>query len=175
MPETRRLFFALWPDDEIRHQLNETAIHYRPEKSRAIRPANLHATLVFLGLQPDELLSRISNAAAMTQGQVFSLSLQQLQVWHRPQVLCLCPEHVPDELMGLQQQLRQELIDVGVMTEDRKYRPHVTLARKVRHKLDTSQLSPEIVWPVNSFSLVESILSAEGVRYQELQSWPLNT
>jgi len=169
--KTNRLFFALWPDANIRHQLNEIARRYRPEKSRAIPAANLHATLIFLGQQPEELLSDIQSSASTISGQSFSLVLKKIQVWRRPRVMCLCPDHVPDELMSLHCQLQQALADVGVNTEDRKYRPHVTLARKVNHPVKHDHLVSALNWQVKGFSLIESVSLEKGVRYDELSSW----
>jgi 2'-5' RNA ligase len=169
----RRLFFALWPDDEIRHQLDEIARQYRPEKSRAIPVVNLHATLIFLGPQTEELLPDIQSAASSITGQSFTLVSQQIQVWRKSRVMCLCPDQVPDELKALHYQLQQALNNAGIKTEDRKYRPHVTLARKVNHPAGPDRLTAPHLWPVKGFSLIESVSSAKGVRYRELSSWPL--
>lgn len=174
MSKSRRLFFALWPDDDIRHQLDEIARQYRPEKSRAIPVVNLHATLIFLGPQAEELLPDIQSAASSVTGQPFVLESQQIQVWRRPRVMCLCPDRVPNELMALHHQLQQALNDIGVETEDRQYRPHVTLARKVNHPVDPDRLAAPHSWSVDGFSLIESVSSAKGVRYRELSSWSFN-
>ncbi|MCW8962501.1 MAG: RNA 2',3'-cyclic phosphodiesterase [Gammaproteobacteria bacterium] len=171
MNKTRRLFFALWPDEAMRHRLDEIAAEYRPEKSRAIPVSNLHATLIFLGGQLQESVSSIEDAASSVNGQVFTLSLQQLQVWRRPQVLSLCPEQVPEELTAVHNHLQGALLDIGVSMDERSYRPHVTLARKVRHPIDISQLPSPVEWPVNGFSLIESVSTDQGVQYHELENW----
>jgi len=169
--KTRRLFFALWPNGGVRHQLDKIAAEYRPEKSRAIPAANLHATLIFLGPQPQELLTAITGAAARVQGRPFTLILQQLQVWRRPQVLCLCAEQIAEELIAMHRQLRQALLDTGVRMDDRAYRPHVTLARKVRRSTGVDRLPSPMYWSVHGFSLIESVSAESGVQYRELESW----
>jgi len=171
MSRAHRLFFAMWPDDGIRHQLDTIARQYRPGKSRAIPVTNLHATLIFLGSQPEESLSDIQTAASSIKGQPFTLISQQIQVWRKPRVMCLCPDQVPNELMTLHHQLQQALNEVGVTTENRKYQPHVTLARKENHPYKPDRLTSPIHWQVNGFSLIESVSSARGVRYHELSSW----
>jgi len=171
MNKTLRLFFALWPNGGVRQQLDKIAAEYRPEKSRAIPVANLHATLIFLGQQPQESLTAIIDAAAYVHGQPFSIALQQLQVWRRPQVLCLCPEQIPDELIAVHRELRQALLDIGVSMDDRSYRPHVTLARKVRRSIRPDGLPSPMYWSVNGFSLIESVSLEHGVQYRELASW----
>lgn len=171
MHKTRRLFFALWPDERIRNQLDAVARQYRPAKSHAILPTNLHATLIFLGPQPQELMPAIQYAATAVKGQAFTLVLQQIQLWRRPQVMCLCPAQVPEALLDSHRQLRQALVETGLDIEDRKYRPHITLARKARQSPELDQLPSPIKWPVNSFSLIESVSSDKGVRYLELHHW----
>ena len=47
-----------------------------------------------------------------------------------------------------------------------------TLARKARKRIDTKAISME--WPVQSFCLVESCSTMDGVRYQVLQRWNFN-
>jgi 2'-5' RNA ligase len=172
MDKGRRLFFALWPDAQIRQELAHIAADYRPAKSRAIPISNLHATLIFLGKQKEESVTVIQDAASRVHGKAFTLILQQLQVWRRPQVLSLCPEDMPEELQVVHSQLRDELLNIGVAVEERRYRPHVTLARKVRHNIAVSSLPAPVVWPVAGFSLIESVPVEGGVQYQELETWP---
>jgi len=59
-PATRRLFFALWPDEATREQLAHiTRKAVRGSGGRPIPVENLHSTLVFLGSVP-EIASRRS-------------------------------------------------------------------------------------------------------------------
>ena len=46
-----RLFFALWPDDEVRFQIekNLKLFYLDSDKSRLVTNANLHMTLHFVG------------------------------------------------------------------------------------------------------------------------------
>jgi 2'-5' RNA ligase len=171
MPGTRRLFFALWPDEAVRKQLDTAARKYRPQQSRAINKANLHATLVFIGSVRDEFLPAIFQAGDSIQPRTFTLYLQQLQVWRRPQVLCLCPESVPDVLHQLHDDLVSALGKNEINFDERSYRPHVTLARKVRKSIDTGVLEKTIEWPVRGFSLIESRSSESGVQYEPLKTW----
>ena len=175
MSQSRRLFFALWPDQDIRRLLDGIARHHRPTKSRAIVPANLHATLVFVGPVEEGLLLPIRQAAGIVRGQPFTLLMQQLQHWRRPQILCLCAEKVPEALVSLHHQLRQALDDIGLETEARKYRPHVTLARKVRQYDGLDCVQREVSWRIKDFSLIESVSGPQGVEYHELNRWPLSS
>ena len=171
MSDTRRLFFALWPDEPVRKQLDAVARQYRPAKSRAIPRTNLHATLIFLGSMPETLLPDIVRAGALIQPRTFTLTLQHLQVWRKPQVLCLCPECVPTALQQLHDELAAALHFHEISFDERSYRPHVTLARKVRQRVAVSQLPEAIDWPFSGFSLVESVSMERGVHYQPLHQW----
>ena len=95
MAKVKRLFFALWPDEAVRQQLAAISRQYRPEGARGVARCNLHATLVFLGSTPKELIPDIFEAAGAIQSASFTLVMQQLEVCRRPQVLCLSPETVP--------------------------------------------------------------------------------
>ena len=174
MSSSRRLFFALWPDQGVRRSLDDIARQHRPSGSRAISPANLHATLVFLGPVDEALLVPIQQAAEYIREESFTLLMQQLQHWRRPQVLCLCSDTVPKPLLNLHHQLRQLLSDIGLETESRKYRPHVTLARKVRDYDGPACLPQAVDWKVNGFSLVESVSGPQGVEYRVLHRWSLS-
>ena len=46
---TRRLFFALWPDDQTRQALFHWQTHNLPAEVRWQHPADHHMTLHFLG------------------------------------------------------------------------------------------------------------------------------
>ena len=46
---SRRMFFALWPDDEATGHLSALAHSFAAEGGRAIRPVSLHLTLAFVG------------------------------------------------------------------------------------------------------------------------------
>ena len=56
--------------------------------------------------------------------------------------------------------------------DERPYRPHVTLARKVRAAYEEVEFEP-ISWDVREFGLVESTSTVEGVKYQVKLRWPL--
>jgi 2'-5' RNA ligase len=174
---SRRLFFALWPDDGARARLAAAVREFVPAGAgRPQRPDQWHVTLEFLGDVPVHRLQGLLDAAATAAGDGFSCELKfdQLQHWKRPQVLCLAASSTPAPLAALVQLLRAELQVRGFTPEARPFRPHVTLARKIRQGPPSTHVEP-FQWPVQAFSLVQSLTGPEGSRYTDLASWPTGT
>ena len=130
---SRRLFFALWPSDDLRHQIeHETRKAVRHCGGRAIPAANLHITLAFLGSVPESKLADAIACARAIIVQPFDLILGELQWWERQQLLCLEPVAGVDALQELVGRLQDALRAKGFVVERRPFRAHVTLAREVR-------------------------------------------
>lgn len=72
---TRRLFFALWPNPEVRRQLAKVS-HSRTR--HPVADANLHMTLLFLGGRTARELDCFCEAAGNLQGEAFELQLDYL-------------------------------------------------------------------------------------------------
>jgi len=168
----RRLFFALWPDEKTREQLQRLSEHHVPDHARPVKRENLHATLAFLGDQPESILPELNQAAIQSQAGACELILDHLEVWKRSQILSLCPSQVPDPLTALYGALKQRLGEAGLETETRPYRPHVTLARKVKLRMPLPEIQA-IEWWINEFVLVESVIGKQGATYQVLERYPL--
>jgi 2'-5' RNA ligase len=75
---------------------------------------------------------------------------------------------VPPALVDLQSQLEAGLRAAGFILEERPYRPHVTLARKIARPVPTAAIEP-IGFACEALALVVS----EAGRYTSLESWPL--
>lgn len=170
-----RLFFALWPDERLRSQLQATipsllhGVRGKPQ-----RPDQWHVTLEFLGEVTAERQPAIRAAASNVQcraGHV-SVTFDHLEHWRRPQVLCLVAAQVPAALGRLVAELHAALRAEGFVPESREYRPHVTLARKVGAAPVGPVPSP-VVWHADRFALVQSVADAAGSRYEPLQWWNL--
>jgi 2'-5' RNA ligase len=71
--------------------------------------------------------------------------------------------------------LQQGLLGCGFEPERRRYKPHVTLHRKVRHA-EAGPLEQPIAWQAREFALAASEGGAPGQsRYRILHRWPLGT
>lgn len=164
---TRRLFFALWPDAEVRQRLAQTAQHWTRQP---VPEANLHMTLAFLGACSAQQQDCLGNAAGTVLGAPFELQLNYLGNWSRTQ--WLGTSHIPAALLQLVDHLRQALEPCAVKIEKRHFVPHVTLSRKEKNPQTQAGLEA-IPWRVDSFVLAESLSTPDGVRYAVLRRWPL--
>jgi len=167
--ENLRLFFALpcppeqaaaicaWRDDQ--------AID-----GRAVPRDNLHLTLAFLGAQPREHLDALLQMAATVHAEAFSLTLDRLTTIGKG-FICLQPASTPPALLQLAEALSERLAALGVVLDCRPFLPHLTLSRQARSR--AQQSAPDFTWHVDRFVLYRSVNTADGVRYDELGSWPL--
>ena len=170
----QRLFFGLWPDPAARGQLARLAEQFQPPGGRRHHPDDLHITLLFLGQVDDARQPCIYQAADAVQAPTFSLRLDTLGHWPRPRILWCGPSLVPEPLQRLVTDLQQGLQGCGFEPERRRYKPHVTLQRKVRH-VKTHELEHCIEWQATEFALAASEGGAPGEsRYRILHRWPLD-
>lgn len=170
MTDFSRLFFALWPDDQIRQKLVRVGKCIEAKGFRPVRPHNVHVTLVFLGNvdAASELLIKYSVAGISAKP--FILTFDSLSYWSRPRVLCLSCSQLVDEVENLVVALNMEVASCGLQTDTRPYKPHITLARHAKYLPDI-KFEP-IVWRAESFCLVESCSEPDGVNYKVIQQWP---
>lgn len=165
----KRLFFALWPNSETRKKIGGINQSINSEGLKRVKSDNLHVTLIFLGNIDAELETMIRQSIKNMSVQPFTLYFDKLVFWRKPRLLCLTTSQYDQQLAILVDNLRKELEQCGVAVEDRVYKPHISLARKARRLIDIDVQTIE--WSVQSFCLVESISTAEGVHYQVLQRW----
>lgn len=168
-----RLFFALWPDASLRVELQRRLPPFLADvRGKPQRPDQWHVTLEFLGSVPVERQPALWAAADRIEGSPFAIEFDALDHWRRPQVLCLVAGQVPAALATLVAELRASLWAEGFVPEARDYRPHLTLARKVRHG-PAGPLAHPLLWPADRFALVRSVSDPGGSRYEPLRWWNL--
>ncbi|TVS13778.1 MAG: RNA 2',3'-cyclic phosphodiesterase [Wenzhouxiangella sp.] len=166
--EIRRLFFACWPDDEVRREIVARRRLIEGLSPRRVPDHNLHLTLLFLGDQPADRLADIAAAAGQITAPGCRLILDCFGWFPGARVAWLGGE-TPGVLAGLVDELKRVNRALGLAFDDRPFRPHVTLFRKIARRPDFPE-PPPLNWTVSEFSLVESIPSRP---YQVLRTWPL--
>ncbi len=165
---TRRLFFALWPDEHIRQGIVVRRERLGRVGRRRVPEHNLHLTLVFLGNQPADRLPEFVAAAEEIRAAGCTLELGQYGWFARARVVWLGGE-APAPLIELQAGLRRKMLGLGLRLDERPFRPHVTLFRQVSRRPPLAEPEP-LAWPIRDFVLVESL---QGAPYRVVQRWQL--
>lgn len=165
----RRLFFACDPGRVVRGRI----LAARPlHQGRTVDADNLHLTLAFLGSVPEGRLGELYAMAETIQLNSFRLNLDRLGHWRQGGILWMAPSKTPQPLSDLAAGLARGLADLGFDPEQRRYKPHITLARRVRGFSAGGAIAP-VHWWVSGFHLMESVPVGTGVRYRRLKRWPL--
>ncbi len=168
----QRLFFALWPDHEVRNRINRLACELPEQAGQRHHPEDLHITLVFLGTVAAGQHACIEQVGGGIDLRPFTLHLDRVDYWEQPQILCLSASSRPAPLISLVQQLWSGLAGCGFKVEKRAYKPHVTLVRKAKKRLHARLDSP-IEWPASEFVLAGAAAGEKPPRYQVIKRWSL--
>lgn len=166
---TKRLFFALWPDNRQRDRLRD-AINsvVKTVEGRAVDRRSWHVTLPFIGEFEERRIPELQELASQIEVEPFRLGFDRLEYWARPKLACLVAATVPTELENLVASLNLVLQEVGVTPEDRTYRPHITVVRNAR-TFATERLTQRATTEWSSFELMESQSDPGGVTYIPLK------
>ncbi|HME39938.1 MAG TPA: RNA 2',3'-cyclic phosphodiesterase [Steroidobacteraceae bacterium] len=164
-----RLFFALWPEPQIRANIADAAAVLRlGSDARAVPRENYHLTLAFLGEVADSQLAVLQRIGRSAQAAGFTIKLDAYEHWREPRVLVAAASETPAELTLLQARLQAQ----SRAQYRPPLRPHVTLARKVAQAPVPQAMSP-LYWSARSFSLVCSETSGAHSVYTVVDTWPL--
>lgn len=171
--KTYRLFFALWPSDQIRQSIVEVLSGLPPKsKGRVITPHNLHATLHFVGQVTEFTKDCMHVAAQSVNAEAFQLDLDCFGHFPKAKIFWMGAKNAPEKLAQLHKKLGIAIEGCGFVSDKRAYTPHVTLMRKCVHSaLKYEDFS--IPWTVDEFVLVESVQDEAGVNYRVLERYSL--
>jgi len=140
-----------------------------------MRTDTLHMTLQFIGNIKRTRLDELSAAAdKVCEIPSFKLELGRLAFWKHNRIGYATLTSDAPVLQNLAAQLQQALVNNGFGLDSTRFSPHITLLRNVERILAPQDFSP-ISWQVNSFVLVESVISSHGAHYRILKEWPLPT
>jgi 2'-5' RNA ligase len=173
-----RLFFAIELPPEAQAALGRLVPADGGRDYRCVDPSLLHVTLVFLGEQPEDqvpVLEQLDRAAARlsTPGVLRLGAAGHFGSARAPRVLWVDLAGAIAALTKLQANLTTQLKASDFPTEDRPYRPHITLARR----RETARGGPPAGWPPNvehltvpmtQLTLMHSRLSPRGPTYTPL-------
>lgn len=165
-----RVFFALWPDDKVHQALAGLSMEIGPlAQGKAVRTDNLHITLAFIGEVAHSEVERLAELAAALPGEGFSMCLDRIGYWRHSGIVWLGCRQVPEPLDRLVEGLKRGLGRRGYSIDRRRFSPHITLARRAARR-PRIKFAP-IVWPVQRFCLMKSVLSPQGAQYTVIGEW----
>lgn len=171
---TARLFLALWPDDATRRALAAWRDCWSwPEGAAPVADERLHLTLHFIGAVPRERVEAIAAGLAVP-WTPFRLSEGHGQCW-RGGLAAWVADETPAGLLEAHARLAKALRGLALPVEQRAFRPHVTVARKVPRKVPRTAAGAAVPsappctldWLVDGYALV---LSEGG--YRVLRRYP---
>ena len=187
--EQVRSFIAIELPEEVKKSLRELQAQLKTGSQAPVKwvePNNIHLTLKFLGNVAADRIEEIS--AAMTEAvrgiSPFSLKVSELGVFpntRRVQVVWVGLGGEVDKLSSLQQRIESNLEKLGFPPENRRFTPHLTLAR-IRDRatppereglgktISETELDTTQSFSVDSVKLIKSQLTREGPIYTCLSS-----
>jgi len=129
-----RLFIAINFNEEVKAQINQIIDRVKSNsvQGRFVSEENIHLTLEFLGEVQEHRIGLIREIMDGLEFEPFTLGLTKIGCFRRPEgkIYWLGVEDC-HTLYEIQKALRQSLIEKGFKLENREYRPHITLGRKV--------------------------------------------
>lgn len=167
-----RLFFALWPTDEVRFQIAENLKRFNIDhnQSRQVTNSNLHLTLHYIGNTSIAEMKCLDRQARQVNAKPFDFCIDCSGFFKKPKVFWFGCQTVPKALYDLHKNLGEFIARCAYRPESRRYSPHLTVARKINEAPGTVPIEP-VYWQVDRFVLVESVSVSGGVRYEVVESY----
>jgi RNA 2',3'-cyclic 3'-phosphodiesterase len=183
----KRLFIAIDLPEPIRAGLAQMQERFKRfvRDAKWVKPTGIHLTLKFLGYVDPEKIHEIGASLSYISGSfpAVSVSVQGCGFFpnpRRPNVVWAGVQS--EELLVLQQEVENAMERLGFEKENRKFHPHLTLARLKNTRGTLPSLAEEAEkwkskdlghFTAQSFVLFESILKRDGAEYHKLQEFPL--
>jgi len=168
--------------------IREASTEWR--QSRWVPPENLHVTLRFIGNVPDESVEGIAESLENTlrSRTVTELAFDSISAVpgpHNARMVWAAFTDRNGQISELANAVDMALVPHGIPIDERRFTPHVTLARSKRRKpigatvlesattLTRSALGQNRVMSVGEATLYKSTLSSAGATYEILARIPL--
>ena len=168
-----RLFIAIDLPKKIKDEL--ALISFGLPQARWVKPEQIHLTLRFIGEVDGTLFQELKSALESVTGNSFPLRLKGLGCFpprRDPQVLWVGIEESV-ELLLLRKKVEGCLAKLGIPPEQRKFSPHITLARtkktpltKIARFLGDHALFHLPEFTVSNFHLYSSTLTPKGALHR---------
>ena len=181
-----RIFFAIDFPENIKEILLEriTKLKRSFPAFKWIRKPALHLTLKFIGEIPFDTVDQIADMLTEPLGSIDSFSLSTTQFGFFPnskraRVFYLDLEK-SETLNRCFNTIEQNLESLGIEKENRRFHPHITLARIKNTNLSDDEITilsnqkiQKLTTDVHEIILMQSELSPSGARYTPVQRFSL--
>jgi RNA 2',3'-cyclic 3'-phosphodiesterase len=184
-----RSFIAIEIPDEIKNSIADYIDNLKSiaPKLKWVRKNSLHITLKFLGNQPEQKVENVITTLSPMHNfcRPFDITIINTGAFpnqRKPRVIWLGIEPVPREyFFETFNWIEDKLESIGFDKEQRKFSPHLTLAR-VKFPADFTDLWRYIdenpfkkqTFSVKHVTLVQSKLRPTGAEYRPIQKYPLH-
>jgi 2'-5' RNA ligase len=164
-----RLFIAIDLPERIKDDITST--YAAIAGAKWTEEEHLHLTLRFIGETDEPTKQRIVNTLKSVSIQPFSICIKGVGFFpprKEPRILWVGVS-ANKELLRLQGKIERTLVSIGISPEERKFHPHITIARlngspheKIAQFLTSNSLLSTETFAVNEYHLYESFLRKEG-------------
>jgi len=168
---TKRLFLGIALDKQQTQQLIELQADF-DSAVRLVPAKNLHLTLRFLGLIDAETEQQLEQQISLMDKPKFSLTLDSLEHWTKPKILCLTGQNEDPALSMLAKNCSALASQLNLYEDKNPFTAHITLARKAKNLPTSMNIKPLVLMPT-TIHLFHSQSTVDGVKYQILRSWNL--
>ena len=175
-----RLFVAIDIPERIKDDI--TATYTAMPGTRWMDEENIHLTLRFIGEVAGDIAGRIASVLRSVSGGTFTLRVSNVGFFplrKEPRILWLGLTESQD-LLHLQSRIERSLTSVGIEHEERKFHPHITVARlsgtpvnKVAEYVALNSLFKTESFSISSFHLYSSFLREKGAIHQKIETYSL--
>lgn len=176
-----RLFVAIDLPEQVKEVVADIAGRELTGARRVPRD-QLHLTLRFIGDADEATFQSIKGALGGVKGDSFPLTLKEVGHFppgRHPRVLWVGMEENA-QLRELQQEIELALIGAGIPPEERRFSPHITIARlketppaKVAALEEREHLFNAGPFPVEEFYLYSSLLTRDGAIHKREATYRL--
>ncbi len=177
----KRLFIAIDFESSIIEQIKNISFGVR--NARWVQEDQIHLTLRFIGNSDDNTYRDILSVLNQIQFEPFFINAKGVGYFPprgKPNILWVGIKQSL-ELQSLFNNIQRSLIKAGVPKDNRKFHPHITIAR-IKNKINPSEIIPFLTGnslfkidniPVTNFHLYSSILKQKGAVHIIEETYPL--
>jgi RNA 2',3'-cyclic 3'-phosphodiesterase len=174
-----RLFIATDLPEEVKEAISRTTARL-PDCARPVSADKMHLTLEFLGALKEQDVEKVNRIIDGISSKQFGITIRGVGTFDRkrPKVVFASITSGSNELVAIHNELSANLKASGIITDERRYRPHITIARLYNLQRKEVQSVNEFVdqhtndefgsFICKEIKLKNSIMGSNGHAYSDL-------